>query len=402
MPIITMSKHQKLISFAAILFLLNGCGKSGSNPAPNPPSTPAASINNVSQERKTDASTFTFNVSLNKAATADVTINYTTVAGSAKENTDFKPISGKVTIASGKTTATIDVQVTGDSLRKANQEFYMQLDAPQNCTLQNNKGTATIVNEDGLYFPVDNTGYSTPDTYPGYTLAWADEFNSKTINASSWNFESGNNGGWGNNELEYYTDRTQNAFVSEGNLILEARQENFNGSAYTSTRMTTKDKKVFKFGRVDIRAKLPSTQGIWPALWMLGNNIGSVGWPACGEIDMMELLGQQPNKIYGTIHWGTSVATHGSVGTNYVLPSGSFDQEFHVYSMVWKENSIKLYIDDVEFFSAISGDVTGPYPFNNDFFFIFNIAVGGNWPGAPNGSTVFPQRMIIDYIRVFQ
>ena len=167
--------------------------------------------------------------------------------------------------------------------------------------------------------------------------------------------------------------------------------------------MITKNKKVSKYGRVDIRAKLPSTQGIWPALWMLGNNIDAVDWPACGEIDMLEMLGHEPNKIYATMHWGATVALHQSKGTNYVLSPGSFDQQFHVYSMDWDADGIKIYIDDLLYFTGKATDVLGsPNPFNDNFFFIFNIAVGGDWPGAPDNTTVFPQRMVVDYIRMFQ
>ncbi len=260
-----------------------------------------------------------------------------------------------------------------------------------------NQIRGTIVNENGLYLPVDNTGYSTPNQYTGYSLVWSDEFSGKSINQNYWSFESGNNNGWGNHELEYYTGRTQNAFVSQGNLIIEARAEVFGGSNFTSTRMVTKGKKTFKYGRIDIRAKLPQGKGIWPALWMLGENIDAVGWPTCGEIDMMELLGQEPNKIYGTLHWGPS---HQSYGKNKVLSTGTFADSFHVYSMVWTQNSIELFVDDISYFLM---DTTneGP-PFNLNFFFIFNIAVGGDWPGSPDSSTLFPQRMVVDYVRVFQ
>jgi beta-glucanase (GH16 family) len=231
---------------------------------------------------------------------------------------------------------------------------------------------------------------------------WSDEFNGNIVNSANWSFESGNNNGWGNSELENYTNRPQNAFVSQGNLIIEAREEYYQGNNYTSARMITKGKQVFTFGRIDIRAKLPKGKGIWPALWLLGSNIDAVGWPACGEIDMMELLGQEPNKMYGTLHWGADFASHASKGSNYTLNSGSFDEEFHVYSMVWKQDSIKMFVDDIAFFSGGKTDVAGDYPFNKDFFFIFNIAVGGNFPGNPDGTTSFPQRMVIDYIRVFQ
>ncbi len=383
-----------------VAFVFIHCGKKGSSP--NPTTTPAAAISNVSQERSTTSSTFRFSVSLTAATSNPVTIHYSTTAGSALANTDFIPTTGTLTIPANQLQGNIDVTVTGDSLRKDDQDFYVQLDNPQNCTLQNNKGTGTIINKNGLYFPVVNTGYSTPTTYPGYSLVWNEEFTGNSINTTNWTFESGNNNGWGNNELEYYTDRTQNAFVSQGNLIIEARQESYNGSNYTSTRMITKNKKIFKFGRIDIRAKMPKGKGIWPALWMLGNNIDAVGWPSCGEMDILELLGHEPNKIYGTMHWGSSVATHGSKGSSYTLSGGSFDQQFHVYSLIWQQNDIRVLIDDQEFVHVTSTDVTGTYPFNSNFFFIFNIAVGGSWPGSPDATTSFPQRMIVDYLRVFQ
>lgn len=385
--------------FFGIIILFCQCGKKNSVADPGP----SAIINDVSQQRATGSSVFHFSVSLSKPAVNTVTIHYSTTAGSALATTDFIPATGTLTIAANQQQGSIDVSVTGDSLRKDDQDFYVQLDNAQNCTLQNNKGTGTIVNKNGLYFPVANTGYSTPTTYPGYALTWSDEFNGTAVNSSDWTFESGNNNGWGNNELEYYTDRTQNAFVSQGNLIIEARAESYNGSNYTSTRMITKNKKIFKYGRIDIRAKMPKGKGIWPALWMLGNNIDAVSWPACGEMDIVELLGHEPNKIYGTMHWGASAATHGSKGSIFILTTSSFDQQFHVYSLIWKLNDIRVLIDDQEYVHVTSADVLGsPYPFNNDFFFIFNVAVGGAWPGSPDGTTTFPQRMIVDYVRVFQ
>jgi beta-glucanase (GH16 family) len=329
-------------------------------------------------------------------------MQYATVPGTALANTDFIPVTGTVTFNTAEQQKSIDVTVTGDSLRRADQVFTIQLDNAQNCTLEKNKGTATIVNKNGLYFPVSNAGYTTPLSYPGYTLAWADEFTNSVIGPASWTFESGNNGGWGNNELQYYTDRTQNVFISQGNLVLEARAETYNLLNYTSTRMITKNKKMFKFGRIDIRAKMPVGKGIWPALWMLGKNIDQVSWPACGEIDILEMLGHEPNRIYGTMHWGTSSASHGSIGNSYLLNTGSFDQQFHVYSIIWANNSIKILVDDIQFVNFSDANVPGAYPFNNEFFFIFNIAVGGNWPGSPDATTIFPQRMIVDYVRVFQ
>ena len=204
---------------SCIVILQPGCSKKSNNVAP--PALPVAGINNVSEDRATTMVTFHFIVSLDKTPVSDVTIHYATVAGTATENKDYTPVSGTLTILSGQKQAVIDVGVTADSTRKANQVFYVQLDNPANCTLgTQTKGTGTIVNENGLYFPVDNAGYTTPLAYPGYTLAWSDEFNGSNINSANWSFESGSNNGWGNNELENYTGRPQNAFVSQGNLII--------------------------------------------------------------------------------------------------------------------------------------------------------------------------------------
>jgi beta-glucanase (GH16 family) len=397
---IAMNKRLLNCSALATLALLaGGCGKKGGSGDV----LPGITIAGVSQDRTATNSTFHFPVSLSASTGRAVTVHYTTVAGTALANTDFIPVSGTLTIPANQQQGTIDVTITGDSLRRADQTFTVQLDNPQNCTLATDKATGTIQNKDLLYYPVDNTGYSTPSTYPGYTLAWSDEFNTNTLNSANWTFESGNNNGWGNNELEYYTDRPQNVFVSSGNLVIEARSEYFGGKNYTSTRMITKNKKTFKFGRIDIRARMPKGKGIWPAVWMLGNNIDAAGWPACGEMDILELLGQEPNKIYGTLHWGATVLSHSSKGSSYTLPGSSFDQQFHVYSLVWKQDDVRILVDDQEYVHVTSTDVLGsPYPFNNDFFFIFNIAVGGNWPGNPDNTTIFPQRMIVDYVRVFQ
>ncbi len=390
-----------LVSIASILFCI-GCSKSGGSTTPTT-TGPTISIADVSQARVTTNSTFQFNVSLSAAATKDATIQYATVDGAAKQGKDYQAATGTVTIAAGSSSATIKVTVNGDSTRQADQDFYVQLSNPQNCSLgTSGKATGIIINQNLLYFPVDNAGYAAATSYPGYTIAWSDEFSGNAVNTNNWTFETGNNSGWGNGELEYYTSSTNNAFVSQGNLIIEARKESAGGFNYSSARMITKGNQSFQYGRIDIRAKLPIGQGLWPALWLLGANIDQVGWPTCGEIDMMELLGHQPNKIYGTLHWGSSVATHESKGGNYTLASGSFDQQFHVYSLQWDKDSLGILIDDQKYFSFPSSNIPLGNPFNNKFFLLFNIAVGGAWPGAPDGTTQFPQRMVVDYVRVYQ
>jgi hypothetical protein len=376
---------------------LIACKKSGDGGV-----LPNMSIGNSSGERSSSSAVYRFTVSLDAPATSEVTASYTTVDGTAKSGKDYTTASGTVRIASGQSQATIEVTVSADSLRRESQQFFVQLSAPKGCVIQSDRGTGTISNQNLLYYPVDPAGYSGRTNYAGYTLVWNDEFNGNEVNTNNWTFELGNNNGWGNNELESYTASTNNAFVSAGNLIIEARQERVGNFNYTSARMITKGKKEFKWGRVDIRAKLPKGKGIWPALWMLGSNISTVNWPACGEIDILELLGQEPSKIYASLHWGPNTSGHRYDTKSYVATGSSFDQQFHLYSMIWDASGIKILVDDQEFQSLSKAAFNDVYPFDNPFFFIFNIAVGGNWPGSPDATTVFPQRMAIDYIRVYQ
>ncbi len=248
------------------------------------------------------------------------------------------------------------------------------------------------------------SGYTSPLTYSNYNLVWNDEFNGNKLNAADWNFELGTgNSGWGNNELQYYLK--ENTSVSDGVLTITAKKQAVNTSLYSSSRITTQRKRSFKYGRIDIRAALPKGQGMWPALWMLGDNVNTVSWPKCGEIDIMEMVGgtasgKSDRTIYGTLHWDNN-NSHAETGNSNVLPVGTFADEWHVFSIVWDENKIKWYRDNIQF-SVVDITPPGLSEFHEKFFFIFNVAVGGNWPGNPDASTIFPQKMYVDYIRVFQ
>ncbi len=248
---------------------------------------------------------------------------------------------------------------------------------------------------------IPSSGYSTPLSYPNYNLVWNDEFDGSSL-SNNWVYDIGTgSSGWGNNELEYY--RAENAKVDSGVLIITAKEQNFGGKQYTSSRIKTQGITSFKYGRVDIRAVLPYGKGIWPALWMLGDNITSASWPDCGEIDIMELIGggsYNNRTIHGTIHWDDN-GSYASYGGNNSLSSGIFAEEFHVFSIIWTNSSIKWLRDDVQYHQA---DISPAQlsEFHQNFFFIFNVAVGGNWPGSPDASTIFPQKMYVDYIRVFQ
>ena len=223
-----------------------------------------------------------------------------------------------------------------------------------------------------------------------------DEFNvDGAPDSSKWGYDLGNNNGWGNNEAQYYTNRTQNAVVSNGTLKINLIKEAYQGYNYTSARLLSKGKYSMKYGKVEIRAKIPSGGGTWPALWMLGNNIDSVGWPACGEIDIMEHVGNQLNRIFGTLHYPGRSGGNAD-GTSVMIPNAT--TEFHIYIMEWNASTIKIYVDNQLFFTYNNNPNS---PFNQNFFFIMNVAMGGNFGGTidPN---VTNATMEVDYIRVYQ
>ena len=229
------------------------------------------------------------------------------------------------------------------------------------------------------------------------SLVWADEFNTAGApDATKWGYDIGTgSGGWGNNELQYYTNRTDNVEVSGGTLKIIAKKETYSGSAYTSARLLSQNKFSFKYGKVETRAKLPAGVGTWPAIWMLGNNIPTVGWPACGEIDNMEHRGSELNKIFGTVHHPGHSGGNADGGTKVISNATT---EFHIYRMEWSASSIKFYIDDVIFYTFSNNS---SLPFNQNFFLLLNFAMGGNF-----GGTVDPAftnaTFEIDYIRVYQ
>jgi len=253
----------------------------------------------------------------------------------------------------------------------------------------------------GSKVTIPKLGATSPTSYTNMKLVWADEFDDTALNSDFWSFETGNgSNGWGNNELQFY--RTQNTSIQDGHLVITAKKEPFGGKEYTSSRIITKNKKEFRYGRVDIRAALPKGQGIWPALWMLGSNFDTVSWPACGEIDIMEMIGGggRENTVHGTVHWQNE-GKHAQFGGKTTLPSGTFSDQFAVYSITWDATSIRWFVDNKQY-HVIDTTPAELDEFRRNFFFIFNVAVGGNWPGSPNTTTTFPQHMIVDYVRVFQ
>ena len=236
----------------------------------------------------------------------------------------------------------------------------------------------------------------------GWEIVWRDEFDGSELDLKNWTFDLGG-GGWGNQEWQAYTDRPENVRLEDGMLVIEAREEEatFSGRPYSSARIKTQGLHAWQYGRIEARLKLPYGQGIWPAFWMLGENITHKGWPASGEIDIMEHIGREPDHIYATVH-APGYSGGNGVGTSITTSADSLRNDFHVYAIEWEENQIRWYFDDQEFFKITPEDVPGEWIFDHPFFIILNLAVGGGWPGYPNTTTVFPQFMYADYVRVYQ
>ena len=234
-----------------------------------------------------------------------------------------------------------------------------------------------------------------PVVAQSWQLVWQDEFDNGI--GPDWVFETGTgSGGWGNNELQYY--RSQNATVQNGQLVITARNESFGGMNYTSARMKTQGRKSWKYGRVEARIAMPAFQGVWPAFWMLGDNIGTAGWPDCGEIDVMEHVNTEL-RSYGTIHW----RDHNAQYANYSNSTAVNVTGFHVYAIEWNASSIKWFVDGVLFHEAnIANGINGTHEFHNNFFIILNMAIGGNWPGFTVNNGAMPANMYVDYVRVYQ
>lgn len=246
------------------------------------------------------------------------------------------------------------------------------------------------------------------DVPAGWKLVWNDEFNGTAIDPSKWEHEVNAKGG-GNNELQYYTNLPANSYIENGNLVIQARKVIYTGPEgtrnYTSARLRTKNRGDWKYGRFEIRASLPDGKGIWPAIWMLPTDWVYGGWAASGEIDIVELQGQVPNTIYGTIHFGGEYPRNTFTGHTYSLQFGHFANSFHVYALEWEATEIRWYVDGVQYFKANSWHSENgkfPAPFDQRFHLLLNVAVGGHFVGDPDATTQFPKKMLVDYVRVFE
>ena len=252
------------------------------------------------------------------------------------------------------------------------------------------------------------TAVSTPEATPtpewlieGWDLVWQEEFDGETLNLDNWTYEIGGHG-WGNGEAQHYSDDPKNLYLEDGLLIIEALQENVSGKRYSSARITSAGKVEVEYGRIEARIKIPVGQGLWPAFWMLGNDLDKVGWPFAGEIDIMENVGHEPYTIHGTVHGPGYFGANGVGAAKRLTGGEQYADDFHIFAIEWEEDQIYWYMDDQLYAVLTPADVPGEWVYDHPFYIILNLAVGGEWPGYPDGTTAFPQSMKVDYVRIYE
>ena len=253
-------------------------------------------------------------------------------------------------------------------------------------------------------------GNTSPAGKGKWNLVWSDEFNGPNgsgADLAKWTFDVGG-GKWGNQELEHYTSRRENSHIEDGSFVIQAQREKYKGEHgvtwdYTSARLKTQGKFSQTYGRFEARIKVPYGQGLWPAFWMLGDDIDRVDWPGCGEIDIMENIGKEPSIIHGSIHGPGH--TGEEIEAHYALPDGKrFADDFHLFAVEWEPEVVRFYVDDDLYATRTRAELRAGqrWVFDHRFFLLLNVAVGGDWPGNPDSSTIFPQRMLVDYVRVYR
>ena len=391
------------ILFVFLFLLLVACGVDTNPPEPSE-STPDLIIRDSWVFEQEGKSTMQFEVIPIGAVEQPIGINFSVTGLTADPVTDFTAGEGATTLGIGASSIIIPVTILDDDLNEVDEKILVTITNATNANITDAIAIG-IIRDDDDATAFDEEGYFTNTSYYGYELVWQDEFEGTGLNLDDYNFDLENGCpdicGWGNNELEWYTDEPKNVFLDDGKLVIKATQEG--ATSYHSGRIHTKGKQAFQFGRIDVRAKLPKGQGIWPAIWMLGSNIDEVGWPACGEIDIMELVGHRPNVVHGTAHWGAQGSGRSIFKTSEFALDEDFHEKFHVFTIIWEKDEIVWYVDESPFHIISPADMQGgAYRFNEPFYFLFNVAVGGNFSGFPDETTVFPQQMEIDYVRVFQ
>ena len=342
--------------------------------------------------------------------TGPVYVEYETREGTAIAGEDFTPTTGILAFVNPgvKEKQLVHLEILDNQRFEEEEYFDVSFNFDSTGIFLSDSLRIFILDDDPQLTDNEFPGYTTPMEYEGWKRIWSDEFGGESLDKNNWTPIVGNGCpekcGFGNNELQYY--REENMELGDGQLTIHVLQETFGTNQYTSSRIMTKDKFFFLYGRVDIRARLPYSQGLWPALWMMGQNREEAGWPECGEIDIMELRGGIPNKVGSNLHYANAQGKHQNAGAKtFELDQGNFSDEFHVFSMIWDDQKIEFFVDDVKFNTAFFSSLnigTMENPFRKDFYLLMNCAVGGNYGGNPDETTQWPQQMQLDYVRIFQ
>ncbi len=341
-------------------------------------------------------------VTFSSVAASGSSFRFATRNGTAIAGEDFAIADGGTVSVPASGRLDLVFQVLGDLNREEDETFEVVFSNGNGVKTDGVVSTITITNDDERDnpFSIPEEGADSPTEYPGYTLAWADEFDDPSNFNRNFVQELGSlYNGWGNNELQFY--RAENTTIGDGHMIIEARRESAGGLNYTSSRVISKGKKSFTYGRIDVRAALPAGQGIWPAIWMLGTNIDQVSWPKCGEIDIMEMLGHETKTLHGTVHYANASGAHQFNGNEVEVEEG-LNGRFNVFTVIWTEDYLEWRINNEAYHRVERSTLGENWVFDAPQYLLFNVAVGGNWPGNPDATTTFPQRMFVDYVRVFE
>ncbi len=398
-------KHRHILFLVLVLFLSNSCKKGEDDTAIT--SLPVLSIDYVTHLEGENNREVLVGVRLSRESESNVSVNYETVEGTAMVGTDFMAVSnGQLIFLPSETTKNISITILGDDIFEPDETFDILLSNPINATIVRGKSTITIRNDDEeevvdtILDGIPTTGYTTPMSYPGRVLVWHDEFEGNSL-SDDWKHEVGLESlidNFSQRQYQYY--KAENTRVKGSYLIIQTKKESIGGQQYTSSKITTQSKQSFKYGRIDIRAILPRGQAVKASLSMLGDSFSSIGWPDCGQIKIAKSLKDfvtEDATVRGELRLRNRFDRH-----HYRLNNGTFADEFHVFSIVWDSESIKWYVDDV-FYHEADISSSASFEVRKPYFFVFNTRVESYDEFSPSEDTTpFPQKTVVDYVRVFQ
>ncbi len=358
----------------------------------------------VVHEGNNEINSIDIEVALDQSSSLPVTIKWGTESLTAIEDQDFIPVYGQETIIPpGQTKIILPISIINDDHLEFIETFNIVLLEAENAEIMSQNASVTIIDDDRYQPEMADDGYITPLQYPDMHLTWHEEFEGTTVETDHWNFDAANgfplNCGWGLDELGKYTGDQEHLKVKDGKLMITATRDESTGT-YRTSRINTKEKVSITYGRLDIRSRIPEVAGLAAIFWLIGADMDEVGLPACGEIDILKFAGKAPEKISGGLVFENDGEEH--LGQSYNKSSVSLSNQYHIYSIIWEENRIRWFFDYYPYFEVRRDDFSHFKIFEKPFFLTINLAIGGEYAGAPDSSSSFPTDLEIDYIRLYQ